>query len=368
MSKTSRKKVVKKSAVKSTAVVPVTSGTDSRKKEDIPAVICNSPAALKIWENATEEERSAGLLISSLNTRSAASLINTYLDFADKWNEVFPRSNKKLYDRGMEAVKKGAQLAGFRKSTVYDILQVHRFYGRNGCEALIKKAQASGGEVTWSHLRHLTRQLKDNKETRLKVEHVITHQRITNKQFTDLVEELMPSANKTRALPVSAKEQTAIQKFIGMVSAFKGLTRRLEDFGQTILDVDAEFKGDVDQARIILEQSHMFIRCSEEVQEFLETQADYIQQMYDAASILVNGDGTRLKSKAAIAIKEQMNRERMEKRKKEEVRREILAAQGDMASDEEEENDVYYDSEEDDEDIKIDPAAGEIFDELGNLR
>ena len=100
------------------ALVPQRTTDVSEQERDFPLIIASDSKARRIWEEANEDERSAGLLLCEFQNRSTKSEILDRFDFADRWNAAFPKANKKLYDRGMEAIKKGAMLADMSPSTV----------------------------------------------------------------------------------------------------------------------------------------------------------------------------------------------------------------------------------------------------------
>ena len=368
MSKKTKKvrRPVSSSVAPTTAIVSAPkggTGTASADGEDIPILIRYDSAALKLWENATEEERTVSRLICELHTKASSANINTYFDFAESWEAVFPWANKKLYHRGMEAVKTGAKLAGVGKSTIYDILQVARLYGRKGYESLKAKAQKNGGEIKWTHLRNIAQRLKDNKEARLQIEQAITHNRLTEKQVTALIDELVPSDKSHRSLAESDKYQTAIQKFIAAVSTVKHLVKNLERYSQVIEDVNTEFCGDQEQARIIVEQSSILIGCKEDLQDFFATQMDFVQELHDAALIVVNGESKKKTKAAAHAIKEQIATEKKEKQQTA-AKREIAATVrgGDVLDTDDSDADDY-----DEDNIEVGEDGEDIFDEFGEM-
>jgi hypothetical protein len=133
----------------STALVHQETNTVSLNESEVPCFVRNNLKSLKMWEEASEDERNAGLLLCEFQNRSTKTEVLDRFDFADRWNVAFPKANKKLYDRGMEAIKIGAQLAGMSPSTVYSNLRTTGFYKRSGYEALYKKAEANGVEIPW---------------------------------------------------------------------------------------------------------------------------------------------------------------------------------------------------------------------------
>ena len=94
-------------------------------------LVRNNPKALKLWENASEEEKTAATMLCRFQEKTAKNGIDAIFDFADQWDASFPRASKAAYSRGLEAVKIGAKLADVSPQTVYSVLKTAKFYGRN---------------------------------------------------------------------------------------------------------------------------------------------------------------------------------------------------------------------------------------------
>ena len=367
------KKPLKPSA--STALAPKKNTNVTSKQSDIPLHIRNNPTALRLWEDATEEEKSASELIRSLQMSSTKKEMDVYFTFAENWDTLFPRSNAKLFKRGLEAVKKGSQLAGVSQSTIYSVLDTTRFYGRKGYEALVKRADANGVVLRWIHFRTVAQRLKDNKEARSQIERQMVETPMTEAQLKAEIEKLVPSPEGQKALPSSAKEDTPLQKFIAMVLAFRGLVKNLERYARVIDETEASFNGDLEEAKILAEQTSNFIGMSGDMQDFLNVKIDNVQNLYDIAAAIINGGNKQGKAKAsARKIKEQIAEERVEKKKKEAARSAALADYGEPDdSDLEDDSEAYYEEEEEDyedydeDEIDVGDAGKELFDDFGNM-
>jgi len=408
--KTAKKTAVKsaaKSAAKPTALATQNKSNVPQKtggKENIPFIIRNNPKSLKIWENANEEERTAGLILSEFQTKTTKTAVSSYFELADKWNDAFPKSSKKLYDRGMEAVKKGARLTEMSATTVYSILRTTRFYGRAGYEALARKAEINGVIIYWTHLRIIAERLHGDKEARTKVEQVLVHKQLTENQLNELIEAILPDAKQAKAMPdQSQKEQTPFQRFTSMVSTFKNVASQRDKFVQVLEDLNNQYDGNEEQGRVILEQTSALISFFEEIQDFFTDQIEYVQQIQAAVQTVVDGaNGKQKTKKSAEAIKDQIAHEKAEEQQKKAKRNAAAVSMGDLAGDveisdssydeedeevetddemeeaddsydgaDEEADDEYADGDEesDDDDVNVDDDddSGDIFDELGNI-
>jgi hypothetical protein len=381
-----RKKTVVKAATKpATALVPrnMAPAAAPKKggKESIPLIIRNKPHLLKLWEHATEEEKLAGMILSEFQSKSNKSAIDTYFDLADKWNDTFPKTNKKLRDYGEKAVVKGAKIAGISSSTVWSILRTAGFYGRSGYEALNKKAQTNGVVLYWTHLRIIVERLHDDKAARTKVELALVQNQMTESQLDTLIEEVAPGAKQTRALPSGNGSANPIQGFLSMNSALRTLAKQRAKFEGAIESLDAEFNGDGGQAKSVFEQTVAWIAVCHEILNFIDTQSERIQRLHDAAQTIVDKEAAQEQAKEkAEAIKYQMTHEKAEQQKKKAERAAAQVTRGDLASeveiDEDEEEELMEDAEEefeeefDPDDINIDDeqVAGELWDEMGNIR
>jgi hypothetical protein len=351
-----------------TVVVPAKSTAVTMKQDDdyIPFIIRNNPKVLELWENATEEERTAGLLLCEFQAKSTKSTIEHYFDFADKWNEVFPRSNKRLFKRGEDAIRKAAQLIGISHTTVYTALQTTRFYGRSGYEALAKKAAVNGVMLHWTHLRTIVTRLSDNKEARTKVEQILVQKQMTQNELEKLIDKYAPRPKKNEELSGPDTEQTAVRSLISMVSSFKNLAKSREKFVKTLENVDNEFAGDAEEGRIILEQTSALISSLEEIDEFVKEHSRYIQQIHDAVlAIVIGEDKAKKAEESAATIKKQIAHEKAEKRQKENARTAATAARGDFETSVADGDDDFSDF--DDSDIDPSDNAAEMWDELGNM-
>lgn len=354
-------------------------------------MVRNSTSLMKLWENASEEEKTAGILLSEFQLRSNKSLVNAYFDFADKWNDVFPKQNKKMYDKGMKAVKKGAKLAGVGEKTVYSVLRVARFYGRAGYDALAKKAESNGVSIMWVHLRTIAIRLSENKEARTKIEQIITQKSMTESQLNALIDEMAPSSKNKRlessdgvssaGSSGSGEKPTVISSFISTVSVFRNFAKNREKYLKTITDVNDELSDDTEQAKIVNEQLITLIGCFQEIHAFLEENVAFVQQMRDAADILASAEeGKRKVAEAAKATQRQIAHEKEEQKKKRAAKEAANAERGAPASDinladdpdEEEEEDSDWKAVEeaaDDDDIDVgDVGDAEFWNEAGHVK
>jgi len=376
-----RKKAVKK-VVKSVAtdLVPAKNTTVPAKKssgqESIPVPIRNNPLSLKIWENATEEEKLAGALLCEFQAKTNNVTITHYFDFADKWDEKFPKENKKRYEFGRQAIEKGSKMAGMSKESVWSILRTTKFYGRTGYESLNKKAQANGVTIYWSHLRLLSDKLSHDKAARTKIEQAMVQRQMTEKQLISLIEGVAPDAVPTKEIAGSGSDRSPLQIFYSLNSTLGNLAKQRAKFERAISVVNDEFDGDVEEAQIIFEQTSAFIAHCQEVIDFIEEQNVLVHQMHEAASVIVEGEKVKTKQKDdAAAIKYQLAQEKAEQQKKRQDRTEAHAARGDIATNakvnvegEEEEEEDYIDSDEDSvsvDDADIDVAR--VWDKMGKV-
>jgi len=375
MSLTNKNTAATTASETSTALVPQGTKAVSPKEKEIPFFIRNNPKSLKMWEEASVDERNAGLLLCEFQNRSTKAEILDRFDFADRWNDAFPKANRKLYDRGMEAIKMGAALAGVSPSTVYSILRTTAFYKRSGYEALHKKAEANGVEIPWILLRLIVERLEKNTEARTKVEREIVRRRMTEAELNKLIDSVAPESARKKSGTAAEKEMTAAQHFAAMVSAFKKLSHARAKFEQVMEDFNDNFDGTTEQAKIVLEQTSALIGSFEEIQDFMEAKVMFITQLRDAAQSLVDGEGRKKAVKSsAEKIRKQIAVEKTEHQKKESAKAAAAVARGDMESAaiadiEDESTDPTDDELNDiDDEIEIDDDDRDIFDELGNMR
>jgi len=332
-------------------------------KKGIPMLVRNNPKLLKIWEHASEEEQTAGVLLSDFQSRSNKSLVATYFDFADKWNDTFPKQNKKMYERGMKAVKTGAKLAGVAVQTVYMILKVAKFYGRQGYEALVKKAEANGVIIGWTHLKVITSRLHDNKEARTKVEHALVQQQMTEAQLNAMIDELVPTSKGRTdgGSTLSEEKQAVLHNFSATVTAFRNIAKNQEKFLRTITDVNDEIGDNAEQAKIVQEQLTTLIGCFVEIKSFIDENETFVQQMHDAVCLLADQESGRKKvEEAAKATQRQIAHEREELKKKRLEKEAAVAARGDFTADDSGDS---YDSDEEDGEDTDDIAAADYAEE-----
>jgi hypothetical protein len=321
MSLTRKKNVAQQATKPATALVPTNKTTavapQQGGKENIPLLIRNKPNLLKIWENATEEEKLAGLILSEFQSKSNRSTIDAYFDLADKWNDTFPKSNKKLRDYGEQAIVKGAKLAGLSASTVYSILRTAAFYGRSGYEALLKKALTNGVVLYWTHLRIIAERLREDKAARTQVEQILVQKQLTEAQLNDLIDEVSPGAKQKRALASGKADVSPIKGFVSMNSALRNLSKQREKFEGVIKNLDAEFDGNTEQAKSVFEQTVAWIAACQEILDFIDGQSVLIQQLHDASQAIVDSEAAKEKSREkAEAIKHQIAHEKAEQQKK----------------------------------------------------
>jgi hypothetical protein len=376
MSLTNKNTAATTASETSTALAHQGTNTVSQNEGEIPFFIRNNPKSLKMWEEASEDERNAGLLLCEFQNRSTKAEILDRFDFADRWNAAFPKANKKLYERGMEAIKIGAQLAGISPSTVYSNLRTTGFYKRSGYEALYKKAEANGVEIPWITLRLIVERLEKNTEARTKVEREIVRRRMTEAELNKLIDSVAPESARKKSGTDSEKELTVAQHFAAMVSAFKKLSLARAKFEQVMEDFNDNFDGTADQAKVVLEQTSALIGSFEEIQDFMDAKVMFVTQLRDAAQTLVDGEGRKKAVKSsAEKIRKQIAAEKTEHQKKESARSAAAVARGDtddvVITDLDDESTDPSDEElnDIDDEIEVDDTDDrDIFDEIGGIQ
>jgi len=375
MSLTTKNRAATTDADTSTALVSPKTTAVSLKECEIPFNIRNNPKSLEMWEEASEDERNVGLLLCEYQYRSTRAEVIDRFDFADRWNAAFPKANKKLYDRGMEAIKMGAKLAGISPSTIYSILRTTSFYKRSGYEALNTKAEANGIEIRWIHLRLIVERLEHNTEARTKVERELVQRPMTEAELNKLIDSVAPETARTKS-GAAEMEQNVAHHFMAMVNAFKKLSHARAKFEQVMEDLNDNFDGTPEQAKIVLEQTSALIGSFEEIHDFMDAKVVFVTQLRDAAQALVEGESRKKAVKSSAEnIRKQIAVEKTEHQKKESARAAATAARGDMndavlvdLDDETTEPTDEELNEIDDEIYVEDNDERDIFDEIGNIR
>ena len=376
MSHINKNSAANAAAETSTALVSQRTTAVSLNDGEIPFFIRNNPRSLKTWEEASEDERNAGLLLCEFQHRSTKTEITDRFDFADRWNAAFPRANKKLYERGMEAIKVGAKLAGMSPTTVYYFLRTTAFYKREGYELLNKKAEANGVEIRWVHLRIIVERLEKNTEARTKIERILVQQQLTEEELEKLIDTVAPESARKKSGAVSEKEMTATQHFTAMVGAFKKLSHARAKFEQAMEDFNDNFDGSPEQAKIVLEQTSALIGTFEELHDFMAGKVMLITQLRDAAQALIDGEGRKKAVKSSAEnIRKQIAAEKTEHQKKESAKAAAAVARGDIDNvviadlDDEDIDPTDEELNEIDDEIEVDDDDDrDIFDELGNIQ
>jgi len=365
---------------KEAPAVPQTTGVA------MPATVHNNPKLLKLWEKSGEEERKAGLLISEYHTKSAKNDNNERFTFAESWQGLFPKTSKKQYERGKEAVTIGATLAGVSASQVYSELKTAEFYGRHGYEALEKKAQSNGVILYWSHLKLIQEKLFNNKDARHQVERALVQRQMSLSQLKELIYKAAPEVKERQKSEAPKKEQTCVQQLTSAVSSIRGLTKnglKLEEALDRVNNED--FHGDAEQGDALIAQLAEGIASTEELIDFFTEKIKYMQQLYDTIASMMSGQDKAVK-KAAGKVVKQLADEKAEKRKKDSVRAASMAVRGDDTevniadSDENDSLPVLTGKklkdwiekenvEEDDFEIEVDDSdpGDNIFDEAGTI-
>jgi hypothetical protein len=297
-------------------------------------------------------------------------------DFADRWNALFPKANKKLYERGQEAIKKGALLAGMGQTTVYTILRTTAFYKRSGYEAFSKKAEANGKEISWVQLRVIVERLEKNTEARTKVERILVQKSLTEDELEKLIDKLAPETIRRKSTAAIKEEPTPTQQFLGMIGSFKKICHARERFEQVLNDFNDNFEDTAEHAKLVLEQTSTLIGYFEEIHDFMDKKVVFITQLRDAAQKRFDKMGSRKAVKSSAEnIRKQIAEEKAEHQKKESAKTAAMSARGD--TDDVEVVDPYLDDEnydasdeeleEIDDEIQVDENNADIFDEIGNI-
>jgi hypothetical protein len=366
----------KKSAAETAgALVPQRTTGISEQESDFPLIINSDPKTRKIWGAANDDERKAGLLLCEFQDRFTQSEVLARFDFADRWNTAFPKANKKLYERGMEAVKIGAELAGMGKSSVYSLLRTTGFYKRSGYDALNKKAVANGVEISWYALLLIVERLENHTEARTKVEREIVKRRMTIRELKQFIDTIAPETMRKASETALEKELTVTQQFVSMVGSFKKLSHARGKFEQIMEDLNDSFDGTPEQAKMIIEQASALIGTFEEIQDFMDAKVMFVTQMRDAAQALIDGEGRKKAVKnSAEKIRKQITEEKTQHQKKESARAVATVARGDIDDtviadlDDESTNATDDELSEIDDEIQVDDDDnGDIFDEIGNI-
>jgi hypothetical protein len=147
-----------------------------------------------LWEKSNDEEKEAATLIEGLTKVTNGTEIETYFDFTEKWNALFPKEDNERYKRGQESVKVGSKLAGVGGSTVYGILRTCNFYGRDTYRSLRQKAEKNDVIIYWRHLRFISDQLSDPKynDVRTTVEQKLVEDQQTESSLSELITTYAP--------------------------------------------------------------------------------------------------------------------------------------------------------------------------------
>jgi hypothetical protein len=286
-----------------------------------PFAVQSDKTRSRIWESATDEERRAGELMLDLSTKRAKSGIDTYFEFAEKWNEIFPAASKKAKEQGDAAVKLWSKSFGVSASTVYSILKTTRFYGRKGYESLDAKAKANGVSVMWTHLRIITDRLAGNKEARTVVEKELVQRQLTEKQLNVLIDERDPQSVRTRDGQATSKDASSF--VASLISSLDKIVRSRTSYSQAIERLDAEFDSTVGQGQEIIRQVSSVLQLFAQVKDFIDDTSVQLNELYQSAKIIVEGaENKQAVVEKAAKIKEQVAAEKKIKMQQETKRQE----------------------------------------------
>jgi len=244
---------------------------------DIPLKILNNPKAMKLWENATDEEKDAGIILSEFQFKAAKSGITDHYDLSDKWNSRFPKKEGKSYTKEKEIVKKGAKLAGISASTVYTLLKTTRFYTRKDYEMLNIQAQENGVILCWTHLRIIADRLnkKEYRKIKTEIEQAIIQEQLTGHQLHKAIDDAAPETKRTRATTPKA------QSLIGIVQQFVALCNRQSEYARILASVEDDEE---------MEQVEILLGCFGQLGEFITVQTERIEQMRSTVSPIIRDD------------------------------------------------------------------------------
>jgi len=230
---------------------------------------------MELYEQATKEVRTAGILMSEFRMKSSRSDISVNFDFAEKWRRAFPKSTDKSYEHGSEIVKAGAKIAGINQTTIYYALRTTAVYSRKEYETLDAKAQENGAVLCWTHLRIIAERLADNAEVRAEIEAALVSRRLTTAELNDLIDEALGETN-------TPEEQTALQAFEETINAFKAFAGSTGRFVAVFEAVENTFDGSEEQKKEVLERAYELLGYFGDIQEFLEEHEASIQKICDA--------------------------------------------------------------------------------------
>jgi hypothetical protein len=299
----------------------------------IPSLVRNDETRAKLWENATDEERAASELLCEFKTTTAKAGISAYFSFADRWNEAFP--NKKAYDRGLGAVKKAAKIAQVSASTIYSVLKTTKFYGRNGYEALAKKAAGNSVVIEWTQLRVLANRLADNKEARTEIEREIVQRKVTESQLNEMIDRLAPETVQTRA--GQKTKRSALSRVDALNTVLSKMLREKEGVLQTLDTVEAEYDGNTEQSEEIVKVCGRTIELLSDLVLAFGDYHDLLDKLVVTATQIING-ASKTKAKQAVSekakkIRQQISNENTLAAEKEQARKERVQLMGDFADD-----------------------------------
>ena len=221
----------------------------------------------------SQEEKTAVTLISELNRTSATLQIETYFDFADKWNIAFPKADKKLYDRGKKAIKTGAKAAGVSTRLVYSILSVTKLYDRKTYAPLAAEALQNGITIRWTHLRDIEGKLRDNEPVREQIEQLLVQKPMTSKQLKAEMNALLPAS--------TSETSSSVKRLEAVVSAFRKSFNLQEECLEIIDELSGGQVQDAAQTRLVIERLTELSHYFDELGAFMEDNAAAVQQLCD---------------------------------------------------------------------------------------
>ena len=233
---------------------------------DIPFIIQNNPGSLELWNSTSKEARLAGVLISEFRAGAATANVAAYFDFAEKWEQSFPKSDKNYHDYGNKVIKIGAKMAGSSPSSIYSILRIANFYGRKDYEDLKEKAKENGVVIYWTHLRIIAEKASESPDMRAKAEEALVKKQLTEGQLKAVIKSLSGTAQKREA--AAFKQLSAIMENYRKLIESKDLVTAVFDA------VDNEYDGSVEQGQDILTRMSAMMTCFEDLNALIEKQAE----------------------------------------------------------------------------------------------
>ena len=310
-----------------------------------PPSIAADERQLAVWRDANEDERLIAVALCDLGCRIQADGIESYFRFGDFWNARYPKEDGKNYQRGMNAVAKGASMSPYGVSQVYTVLKTIQVYSRTCYEELREKAMLNGVILTWTNLRTIATRLgkSELRVVRRAVEKQLVTKKMTTKQLNALIDELAPQTVRSRE--TSDEHSSAKTRIASLITSFKRNANQYQEWLTAIAQYEDEFQGDdPKEVKKTLEQVRTTLEEFERMEKFLREGRPILETLREQVAFLADSDPdtvTKQTERIAGAVKKRIATDKRQEQVKRRRQSDQVQLSGEFADDDDEPHVVF---------------------------